>query len=722
MAFSASSSSLPQPGQIFTVGSISWIINADGVGELLEPAQIDSAPITPSPATADPISEPPPRSPSSTARRPLPRYQRRQIDNDDLIASIDRVGLKLAIAGSALDTLVQRRPPSDPDLLEAARKTPGATALPFGFTNAAVADQVGDVHPPADQIADQPPPAVNMLHVGRRSEASLQTIPEENPDSESQGSTETVTETNTELLLLPPFRGGAIFNVSVDSPPRNGETEEERTARENRNVNRAQRRADEIALATAEQQRDAHRRPIGRNLDDEFVRVDGHDVYKTPSANLAVAANELARLTQTPEVAKVAAMLKAAHVQVNEIRQDQRPAYSTTSNRRSATTNRRQSRFADQHRDDRQLLQGGSRGNHNEHHRQHDQEVDQDARVHLNNLRDARRRINERRFGRHEEEVRRRQEYEQEYGNPDSALEPLAAGNAANDGADNPEGPPAFTRALRTLQWPRGFKITGVEPYEGRMNPTQWLQAYATAVRAAGGDTSVMANYLPVMLTPATMSWFTSLAPNSIGSWEELKKVFTDNYMATCTRPGTKHDLDRTNQKPSELLRSYIRRFSEMRNSIPNITEAEVITAFTKGLRHRELRSKFNRKTPIGISEMITTANQYADAEEAELRDNEDADTHRPTRRYDDRPNDRRHDDRRRDDRRQTTAATTTAVAIVTAAVIGLKVPSLAKIAAAGQTTSSPPSTNIGQSATTTSNTRRSSTVRAPSTRTASTE
>ena len=33
----------------------------------------------------------------------------------------------------------------------------------------------------------------------------------------------------------------------------------------------------------------------------------------------------------------------------------------------------------------------------------------------------------------------------------------------------NPEGPPAFTRALRTLQWPRGFKITRVEPYEGRM-------------------------------------------------------------------------------------------------------------------------------------------------------------------------------------------------------------------------------------------------------------
>ena len=137
--------------------------------------------------------------------------------------------------------------------------------------------------------------------------------------------------------------------------------------------------------------------------------------------------------------------------------------------------------------------------------------------MHLSNLQDARWHIKQHRFGRHKDEVRRRQAYEQEYDNPDSALEPIADGNAIDDSADNPEGPPAFTRALRTLRWPCGFKITGVEPYEGRMNPTQWLQAYATDVRVTG-DTSVMANYLPVMLTPPAMSWFTSLAPDSIGS------------------------------------------------------------------------------------------------------------------------------------------------------------------------------------------------------------
>ena len=124
-------------------------------------------------------------------------------------------------------------------------------ALPFRLTNITAtyqdalrgkfADQVGDVQPPADQIANEPPPAVNMLHISRCPRASFQTILEENPDSESQGSTETVVETTTELLPLPPFCGGAIFNVNIDSPPWEGETEEDRTAHINRNVNHAQR-------------------------------------------------------------------------------------------------------------------------------------------------------------------------------------------------------------------------------------------------------------------------------------------------------------------------------------------------------------------------------------------------------------------------------------------------------------------------------------------------
>jgi len=54
--------------------------------------------------------------------------------------------------------------------------------------------------------------------------------------------------------------------------------------------------------------------------------------------------------------------------------------------------------------------------------------------------------------------------------------------------------------------------------------------------------------------------------------------------MATCEQPGTKYDLEKLHQSSEESLRDFIRRFSETRNSIPNIIDDEAIASFTKGL------------------------------------------------------------------------------------------------------------------------------------------
>jgi len=66
-------------------------------------------------------------------------------------------------------------------------------------------DQIGDIYPLADPITEQLSPTVNMLQIGQRLEESLHTILEENLDSESQGSIETVTETAAVQPLFPPF-------------------------------------------------------------------------------------------------------------------------------------------------------------------------------------------------------------------------------------------------------------------------------------------------------------------------------------------------------------------------------------------------------------------------------------------------------------------------------------------------------------------------------------
>ena len=89
-----SSMAFLEPGQIFTVRSMTWITGLDGNGEIVEAVQDHPTPIALTLAMPSLI--------------PMPhRWVRRSISNDDLIASIDRVTERLAecqlLVGSVLD-------------------------------------------------------------------------------------------------------------------------------------------------------------------------------------------------------------------------------------------------------------------------------------------------------------------------------------------------------------------------------------------------------------------------------------------------------------------------------------------------------------------------------------------------------------------------------------------------------------------------------------------
>ena len=79
-------------------------------------------------------------------------------------------------------------------------------------------------------------------------------------------------------------------------------------------------------------------------------------------------------------------------------------------------------------------------------------------------------------------------------------------------------GPHPFTARVRAVQWPVGFKIFGVDPYDGKANPEQWMQLYKIAIRATRGNNDVMENYLPVLLSQIANNWLMGLRKDSIGS------------------------------------------------------------------------------------------------------------------------------------------------------------------------------------------------------------
>jgi hypothetical protein len=86
----------------------------------------------------------------------------------------------------------------------------------------------------------------------------------------------------------------------------------------------------------------------------------------------------------------------------------------------------------------------------------------------------------------------------------------------SSEGGHIPGGVKAYSLDLKQVRWPVNFKPSGIEKYDGSTNPPEWLKVYQLAIKAAGGDSYVMANYLLVCLSSSVRTWLLGLPAGSV--------------------------------------------------------------------------------------------------------------------------------------------------------------------------------------------------------------
>jgi hypothetical protein len=101
---------------------------------------------------------------------------------------------------------------------------------------------------------------------------------------------------------------------------------------------------------------------------------------------------------------------------------------------------------------------------------------------------------------------------------------------------DNSDRFPTFTTSITDKSYPKDFKPVRIPKYDGKQNPRQWLRCYSAAIEVSRGSNSTKALYFPVALEPAPLTWLESLKPNSIDSWDDLKRAFNDNLQGSMIR------------------------------------------------------------------------------------------------------------------------------------------------------------------------------------------
>jgi hypothetical protein len=134
--------------------------------------------------------------------------------------------------------------------------------------------------------------------------------------------------------------------------------------------------------------------------------------------------------------------------------------------------------------------------------------------------------------------------------------------------------------------------------YDGHSDPKQLLMSYEATISSYRGNTTVMAKSFVMAVRSVAQTWYSSLRPGTITSWQKLKDMLVTSFQGFQTKPVTAQALFQCTQDHEEYLQAYVRRFLHLRAQAPMVPNEIVIEAIIKGLRPRHTTQYFARKPP----------------------------------------------------------------------------------------------------------------------------
>jgi hypothetical protein len=78
---------------------------------------------------------------------------------------------------------------------------------------------------------------------------------------------------------------------------------------------------------------------------------------------------------------------------------------------------------------------------------------------------------------------------------------------------------------LQATPWPSSYKPPHLPMYDEHSDPKQFLMSYEATISLYGGNTAVMAKSFLMAVRNVAQTWYSSLRPGTITSWQKLKDM-----------------------------------------------------------------------------------------------------------------------------------------------------------------------------------------------------
>jgi hypothetical protein len=112
---------------------------------------------------------------------------------------------------------------------------------------------------------------------------------------------------------------------------------------------------------------------------------------------------------------------------------------------------------------------------------------------------------------------------------------------------------------LQATPWPPSYKPPQLPMYDGHSDPKQFLMSYEATISSYGGNTAVMAKSFIMAVKSVAQTWYSSLRPGTITSWQKLKDMLITSFQGFQMKPVTAHALFQCTQDHEEYLQAYVR-------------------------------------------------------------------------------------------------------------------------------------------------------------------
>jgi hypothetical protein len=136
--------------------------------------------------------------------------------------------------------------------------------------------------------------------------------------------------------------------------------------------------------------------------------------------------------------------------------------------------------------------------------------------------------------------------------NDDGWYDDLYHGNFAFDDAS------LLVAELQATPWPPSYKPPQLLMYDGYSNPKQFLMRYEATISSYGGNTAIMAKSFVMAVKSVAQTWYSSLRPGTITSWQKLKDMLVKSFQGFQTKPVTPQALFQCTQDHEEYLQAYV--------------------------------------------------------------------------------------------------------------------------------------------------------------------